>query len=842
MEFSLEPHAENLITDGYEQINIEVLKSTDRIVFNAISTEISSAKLSGNNLEEELTPVLDETQQTVVFHPKKRLDPGKYRLTFKFQSKITEQPHGLFVQYYQAQGILERLLATQMEPSDARRMFPCWDEPSFRATYTLTVQTEKKNTVVSNMPVQAEQPVGKDHKIVTFDKTPPMASYLVVLVCGKLEWLEDEIAGVKLRIITPPGKKDLGQYALEATKKILPYYNDYFGAAYPLPKLDQIALPSGFGGAMENWGGITYNEDVLLYDPKASSEATKQRIFSVMAHEIAHQWFGDLVTMAWWNNLWLNEGFASWMETKATDHFNPDWQLWLRSNGSKERAMTLDSRKTTHPIQQPIADEAAANSAFDEITYQKGQCFIRMLENYLGENAFRDGIRAYIAANKYSNTTTANLWEALEKTSEKPVKEVASSWTEQPGFPLIKMTAQCISGKRITSLEQVRFMLGESDETPVQWSVPIGISSTTSPNDVKYVLLKKLSTNFDFPSCDGAIKANAGNIGFFRVLYEPALFNDLQKNVLKLSEADRLNLVTDTWAMVESGNAPVSAYFDLLDHLQQDNSLAVWESTIGGAIRLINRLEQGQPGYENYQKYICQLLGPKLAELGWDERAEDDNQTRLLRVMLIETLGFFGDKGVIDESFKRFELFQRDLSLLAPNLRPPVTHIVGRYSSEATYTQLSLMMEKSEKAEDKRMYLHALTAVLNPDLAKKTMELALSSKVPPADAGRALESLAREGGHPNIVWDHATRHLDEMQKRFGFFRWNRLLPSIAEGFTDEAKAIELLNFVKSNLSPAAIKEAESSANLIVFHAKLKAKELPAIDKWITDKMATTARE
>jgi aminopeptidase N len=833
----LEPNVDNLVTDGFEQVDIEVLRPTDRIVLNSLDIEISAAILLGANLDEELTPVVDETHQTVSFHPKDRLEPGRYKVTFKFQSKITQQPHGFFIQYYHSGDLPERTLCTQMEPTDARRVFPCWDEPSFRASYRLSMRTDKKNSVISNMPALAEQPIGSSEKIVIFDKTPPMASYLVVLACGKFEWLEDEAAGVKLRIVATEGKKESGRYALEVTKKILLYYNDYFGLAYPLPKLDQIALPSGFEGAMENWGGITYSEEALLYNPTSSSETTKQRIFSLMAHEMAHQWFGDLVTMAWWDNLWLNEGFASWMGTKAADHFNPDWQLWLRSSIEKERAMALDARKTTHPIQQSIADEAAANSAFDEITNEKGQCFIRMLENYLGETAFRDGIRAYLAANRYSNTTSENLWEALEQFAGKPIKKLAQSWTEQSGFPLIKMTAQCISDKRVISLEQIRFMLGEPDETPTQWSVPVGIVSAVDPLNPRYALLEKQSANFDFPTCEGAIKGNAGGIGFFRVFYEPALFNDLQNIVLKLPEADRLDLITDTWALVESGNLDASFYFNLITRLQQDDTLALWESSIGsertmGPFEVMDRLEQGQSGRERYQNFICRLLGPKLAKFGWEAKEREDNQTRLLRTKLIETLGFFGDKGVIDEVFKRFQRFRQDPSSLSPELRPAVAHVVGRYSSPTTYDQLCELMEQSQAAEDRRMYLYALAVVLDPDLAKKTLDLLLSNRVPPPEAARALQYLSNQGEHPEIVWDYATQHLAELEKRFGYSRWNRLLPSIAEGFTDPSRADELLKFAHWNQTKLGLKEAENSANLISARVKLKAKELPSIDRWI----------
>ena len=722
----LEPNIEALVTDGVESIEIEVLKPTGHIVLNAVDTEIGAAKIAIGDRKEELTPQFDSNQQTVSFELTNILQPGLYTLSFKFQSRIGEQPHGLFVQHYDSNGSLEHLLATELEPGDARRVFPCWDEPVFRAIFQLSVKARKENTVVSNMPVFVEVSFGADEKIVIFEKTPPMASYLVLLTCGKFEWLEDEVAGIKLRIMTTTGKKEFGRYALEVTKKLLEYYNDYFAVPYPLPKLDQLAFPSGFGGAMENWGGITYNEDALLFDPVTSSEATRQKIFSVIAHEIAHQWFGDLVTMAWWNDLWLNEGFASWMEAKAADHFNPEWKVWLDAAGQKERAMAFDARKITHPIQQPVADEDQAKSAFDVITYQKARFFLRMLESFLGEEPFRSGIRSYLAAHQYSNTTTEDFWESLELATGQPIKKIVSGWTEQPGFPLIKVTTQCLGGNRVISLEQIPFVLEEGDNRPTQWTVPVGVRSTANPSEIKYALLEKLSNNFDFPGCAGAIQANAGNIGFFRVLYEPALFNDLQNNVEKLPESDRLNLVTDTWALVESGNVPVSSYFELLENLRRDDSFAVWQTALGerettGALKLIDRLEQGRAGRETYQKYICGLFNPKLQKLGWNEKSGEDIETRRFRAMLIETLGFFGDRAVIDESFKRFEKFRDDPSSLAPNLRSPVTVIVGRYSSQTVYDELLSMVDKARISEERRTYLRALSAALDPGLAQRDL-------------------------------------------------------------------------------------------------------------------------
>jgi aminopeptidase N len=835
----LEPNTDSLVTVGSESIEVEVLKPTDRIVINAVDTDISRASLSGAHTSEELTPQIDSKAETVTFQTKTSLEPGSYQLSLTFQSKITEQPHGLFIQYFRNGDRLERLLSTQMEPTDARRLFPCWDEPVFRAFFQLTVKAKKEDTVISNMPIASEQTLGPEEKLVTFVRTPAMASYLFVLACGKLEWIEDEVAGVKLRIVATPGKKELGRYALEVTKKILPYYNEYFGVPYPLPKLDQIALPSGFSGAMENWGGITYNEDLLLFDPHASSDVARQRIFEVMAHEIAHQWFGDLVTMAWWDNIWLNEGFASWMQKKAADHFNPDWKVWVHSNNDKQRAMAFDARKTSHPIQQPITDEAQANSAFDEITYQKGQSFIRMLENYVGEEAFRSGIRSYMAKHKYSNTTTADLWEALETAAGKPVKGVAASWTEQPGFPLIKVKTQCVNGRQIVGLQQTRFLIGESDNTSLRWSVPVGLMRVSEPEKIKRVLLSKSSSDFDFWHCNEPVKVNAGDVGFFRVSYEPALFSELERNALNLPESDRVNLLTDTWATVESGDTPASTYFELLEGLSRDDSYAVWQSIIGfertiGPLKLVNRLEQDQPGRAKYEDYVCTLLGQKLAELTWDEQAGEPIDKRLLRALLIEALGMFGDQSVIDEAFRRFAHFRENPTSLNPNLRPAIVRIVGRCSSPTDYETLLKLAEESPTSEERRMYLRALSAVRDPELAQRSVQFFVSKHVAPGDAGRALEEAAWE--HPEIVWTFATTHIKQFQQRFGFFRWNRLLPSLAAGFTDSERADDLVQFAKQNLAAQGQREADNAANLIRFRAELKKRELAKIDRWVATKI------
>src|SRR5215471_12798067 len=484
------PNLDNFTFAGSESVKLNARKPVRQLLLDALELKIEAASVDGKDLP--LTAIrTDNQKELLTLTLPSELAAADHALTLRFTGKINQQGQGLFYMRYQEHGSNARkvMLGTQFEATDARRFFPCWDEPVFRARFQLTVVVPENWLAVSNMPIENERNIAGG-KEVRFAATPPMSSYLNVFVAGELDFIESRSGPTQLRVIATKGKAEMGRYALEATAQILQYYNDYFGVAYPLPKLDQIAIPGGFGGAMENWGGITYYESKLLFNPKSSSAETKQDIYEVLAHEMAHQWFGDLVTMAWWDNLWLNEGFASWMGSKCTAHFNPQWEVWLRRELprdpsrrigiAKEAAMEGDARSTTHSIQQPVATEAEANSAFDDITYKKGQSFLRMLESFLGENVFRDGIRRYIAAHKYSNTTTADLWNALSEASKKPIGEIAAGWTAQPGFPVVKVKRE---GDEKVRLTQERFTVNFKNAPALQWKIPLTYSVVGLPTE-----------------------------------------------------------------------------------------------------------------------------------------------------------------------------------------------------------------------------------------------------------------------------------------------------------------------------------------------------------------------
>src|SRR5438552_4398045 len=666
-----------------------------------------------------------------------------------------------------------------------------------------------------------------------------MSSYLSVFVAGELDLIESRSGQTQIRVITTKGKAELGRYALEVTAQILQYYNDYFGVPYPLPKLDQIALPGGFGGAMENWGGITYYESALLFDPKNSSAKTKQVIYEVIAHETAHQWFGDLVTMAWWDNLWLNEGFASWMGSKCTAHFNPQWEVWLqrsvprdptrRSGIAKEAAMEGDARSTTHPIQQRVATEAEANSAFDDITYKKGQSFLRMLENFLGEDVFRDGIRRYIAAHKYSNTITADLWNALSDASNKSVGEIAAGWTEQPGFPVVTVKREA-DGKVL--LTQERFSVNFKNAPPLLWQIPL-TSSGVGEAPATLLVTDKTAALENIPA-DRALKLNINGAGNYRVEYDDRSWKLLLEALPKLGVEDRVNLMSDAWALVQAGRAPVSLYFGLVEKLPASTDLAEREQIIN-VLYFVNGLLVGSSESERFQRYARSLLRPTFATLGWEPKPDEPPNAGRLRASLISALGRLNDPEVLAGCRERFEKYLAHPASLPPDLRAPVLAVVGRYADEKTWNKLHELGLKTTSIEDQQNYYEALACATDPKLVKKTLAIALTDELPTSRAIFLVSRVARDSGHPDISWEFAKVNMKALLAKVDAAGVNRYAPSLLTFFSDESRADELRSYAKNNLPPASAPDVAKVVDEIHFRAEFKKRLASQSNPWINRK-------
>ena len=829
------PNLDNFTFAGSETVKLNVRSPVHQLVLNGLELKIEAASVDGKELPLSAIKTDNEKELMTLTLPSE-LAAGDHALALRFTGKINQQGQGLFYMRYQEQGSGARkvMLGTQFEATDARRFFPCWDEPAFRARFQLTAVVPENWLAVSNMPIESEQKIAGG-KEVRFASTPPMSSYLNVFVAGELDFIESQVGPTQIRVIATKGKAELGRYALEASAEILKYYNDYFGVPYPLPKLDQIAIPGGFGGAMENWGGITYYESRLLFDPKSSSSETKQNIYEVLAHEMAHMWFGDLVTMAWWDNLWLNEGFASWMGSKCTAHFNPQWEVWLarvlprdptrRIGIAKEAAMEGDARSTTHPIQQRVATEAEANSAFDDITYKKGQSFLRMLESFLGEDVFRDGIRQYIAAHKYSNTTTADLWNALSDASNKSVGEIAAGWTEQPGFPVVTVKREADGKVRLT---QERFTVNFKNAPPLLWQIPLTYS-VVGETPATLLMTDKTATLENIPA-DRALKLNLNGAGNYRVEYDERSWELLLKALPKLGVEDRVNLMSDAWALVQAGRAPVSLYFGLVEKLPASTDLAEREQIIN-VLDFVNGLLVGSSERERFQRYARSLLRPTFATLGWEPKPNEPPNVGRLRASLIGALGQLNDPEIIAGCRERFEKYLAHPASLPPDLRAPVLAVVGRYADEKTWNKLHELGLKTTSIEDQQNYYEALACATDPKLVKKTLAIALTDELPTSRAIFLVSRVARDSGHPDIAWEFAKANMKALLAKVDAAGANRYAPSLFTFFSDGSRADELKNYAAKSLAPASAPEVAKIVDEIQFRAEFRdrlASQLPAL--------------
>jgi aminopeptidase N len=753
----LVPDIDQLTLAGTESVTLQFRSASATIVLNSLNETLSDVRLDRQPVAGVAS---NDQQQLTTLTLAKPARAGRHTLTFSYTGRIESQPHGLFLQAYARPGGGQgRLLSTKMESTDARRMFPCWDEPAFRASYQLTVSIPAQWAAISNMPVASRVAAGS-RSTVTFQRSPRMPSYLVEFSAGELSQISTRSDDIALGVWAATGREQDGVVALANARQILADYDEYFGYRYPLPKLDSIAVPGGFGGAMENWGAITYNDQLLLIS-EVSTLANRQRVFSVQAHEMAHQWNGDLVTMGWWDDLWLNESFASWRAASETDRRNPAWKWWQMQDADKEVAMSADARLSSHAIQQHVADELQAANAFDpEITYSKGQAVLRMLEAYLGADRFRDGVRRYIRARAFSNATSADLWDALSAVSRGSdsgggsggIGAIASGWTEQPGFPLVSVAARCdAAGRRTVTLAQQRFLLQAGEPDASHWSVPLQIRSGAD-GVPRSVLLTQDGQQSEAGRCDEPLSVNADAIGFFRTRYDATTYQINATNFAALRDGDKIALLDDQWALVEAGMDPLRDYLGLAASMGGDLDTRAWQQ-IASALGTIEYAERDSPGYAAYTRYARSIIRPAVERLGSQPQPVDTPDVQELRRLLLGDLGLWGDPDVIDEARRRFRLFVADHAAIAPDDQTYVLSIVARNADSETFEQLHSIARQARDETEQQRYYMALMEVRDPQLAAQAAQIALSSELP-AQAARwrlsLIVRLARE--HGSLAW------------------------------------------------------------------------------------------
>ena len=811
-DLTVTPDAKALTFKGQVTITLTAAKATKQVVLNAADLTISAARLDGAAAK----VALDTDAQTVAFTPAKPLKPGKHVLAVTYAGKIKDGPTGLFHVDYEG----GRMLMTQFEPADGRRFAPMFDEPAKKALWTVHAVVPAGQMALSNMPQVASKPLAGGLKQVRFAQTPKMSSYLLFFGVGDLERISAQVDGTMVGVVMRKGDTANGRYALDAATKLLAYYNDYFGVKYPLPKLDLIGAPGEAAGAMENWGAILYSQTVIVVDPELSTAADRQTVFNVVAHEMAHQWFGDLVTMAWWDDLWLNEGFANWMATKASDHFHPEWKPLLGAIGDKDEAIQLDAKASTHPVVQTVNTVAQAEQAFDAITYQKGEAVIRMLEGYAGSDAWRDGVRAYMAAHRYGNTASRDLWAAIDKAAGKPISAVAHDFTLQPGAPLIS-----VSGGDKPTLSQGRFGTDEASKAPLTWRVPVLAAPVKG-------LGGAIISGPEPQSLDGLIMpaiVNAGQTGYYRTAYDPKAFALVAGKMATWPAADQIGLLDDGMALGLGGYEPIGNYLQLATALPLAADPIVWGDAAGGLAGLDSYFDAG-PARAAYRAWVQARLKPVLDRVGFDAKpGETDNET-ILRGALLTNLIALDDPTVLAEARQRFDATGHDPSKLGAETRDWLLPGVAHGADAATFETLRGLAKASRDPLEKQQLYRLLAGVQDEALAQKVLDLAITDEPPTSVGPLLIRAVAAQ--HPDLAWRFTLANLQIISKGFDSLTRSTFVPRVASWSNDAARATELLAYAETSIPPDAQGPVKVAVDRIRYGAEIKARRVPEINAWL----------
>lgn len=837
-DIAITPDVATRTFTGTESVSLKFRSPSGKIVFNTLNLKLRNVRLDGRPVAGVNT---DNAAQLTTVTLAAPAPAGMHTLTLSYSGVLDTRPQGLFVQpYATAGGHRALMLSTQMEPTDARRMFPCWDEPAFRASFRLTATVPAGWATIGNMPVARRVTHGK-LATTTFERSPSMPSYLVEFTAGHLRELRGRLGKVRLGVWAVAGRQSDGAVALANARQILADYDRYFGHPYPLPKLDSIAIPGGFSGAMENWGAITYNSQSLLIS-RDSSLSQRQQVYATQAHEMAHQWNGDLVTMGWWDDLWLNESFATWMSAKETALRNPSWHWWQSEDASRESAMQADAFATSHPIHVQVTNELQAVSAFDPtITYSKGAAVLRMLEAYLGPDTFRAGIRRYIKARAFGNATSADLWNALSAASDRNVGRIASDWTEQAGFPLVGVSARCHAGRRTLTLSQRRFFLmppADHKLEAVRWDVPLQVRA--APRGTPHaVLLTHNGQRIAAGACHEPLSLDAGAIGYYRVQYDPATLATNTRGFSSLPDGDRIALLDDQWALVRARDARLESYLALAERMGGDLNARAWRQ-ITAALGTIEYDERGSAGHAAFAAYARSIIKPLEARLGWKARPGETPAVQQLRRTVIEDLGAWGDRGVIAEARRRFAAFVRNPRAISPDDQSMILNVVGRYADASTFNQLHTLAKRSRSEARKSRLYQALALVRDPKLGAQAAKIAIGSEIPPQLATLRIGMFfAIRSEHPKLAWAAFSGNAAKLLSPFGELAPLIEAQYVPQIFWDSLPPDQMEAWLKAHVPAAMGPQIAKGMEGARFRVAEKAQLVPEADAYLSARARRT---
>lgn len=807
-------------------------RPSQRLTFHQHGLKISEATITRHDKKGDQVYNLSRISHHKSFdevrlHTEELLYPGEYTVTMQYSGAITRPMEGIYPCTFKHNDTEKILIATQFESHHAREALPCIDEPEAKATFDLTLTSPAGETVFSNTPIKTQT---EDDGVccTTFETTPKMSTYLLAFVYGDLDYKEARTKdGVVIRTYATPDNVEFTDFALDVAVKTLEFYNDYFDIPYPLEKCDLVALPDFASGAMENWGCVTFREQCMLVDPANTSLPNKQYVAMVVAHELAHQWFGNLVTMRWWTDLWLNEGFASWIEYLAVDHIFPEWEMWTQFIVDDQHvALKLDALENTHPIEVAINHPDEIRTIFDAISYQKGASVIHMLEQYLGHDVFRDGLRHYLKKHMYSNTDTIDLWESLEITSKKSVKDFMAAWTGQAGYPIVKAT---VSDDQV-DLSQELFVLNPLSKrhgaTDIVWPIPLrtnGLSEDT---------LSIQQETFKHVKQPKPLKLNEGQSGFYRVAYNPEHLLKLTEQISagKMSPLDRLGVLTDTFDAAKAGYTDTVSALKLMEAFASEDNSAVWD-VITGNVSAIRNVMNDEDLRESIKPYGQRLAEKQLARLGWEPKENDSHFDKLLRPTIISLAASCDEPGVLAEVDRRFTSMKKSEDI-APDLRGIIYCTVARLGDAKTFDRLLQLHNETMSPEERVTLSAALTNFRQPELIDRALKLIQTDKVRLQDVGYWMAYSFMNRFARDATWKWLMANWQWLQKNLGsdlsFYR----MPIYAARMCSNAEFLpEYKQFFESVMEPALERSVKQGTEIIEWQSEWKKRDFNALEKF-----------
>lgn len=818
---------------GHVDIDVDVRRATRRIVLNGAELTIDRATL--DDAPSAATVREDKREQTLAFDWGRAIPAGRHVLHVDYRGPVRQQATGLFA-LREPGTDRPPMLFTQFENSDARRFLPCWDEPARKATFTLGATVPAGLMAVGNMPITEDAPLpdGSGRRHVRFATSPKMSSYLLFFALGDFERVHRDVNGVDVGVVVRRGEGAHAGFALDAAAQLLPWFDEWFGVRYPLPKLDLLAGPGanpGFG-AMENWGAIFFFEQDLLVDPAVSGERERRDIYETVAHEIAHQWFGNLVTMAWWDDLWLNEGFATWMEAKASAALHPEWDLGPDALESRERAMSTDQRAGTHPVVMPIRDVLQADAAFDAITYAKGAAVVRELEAVVGEGRFREGVREYMRRHAYGNTAFDDFFAALDRAAEHPVSTIAHDLVRQPGVPQVDLlSARCEGGRTVATLSQGRFRDDDGARAGAvpTWHVPVRLAVVGEDVDhgnpaTTFLVAGPKPQRVTVPGC-GPLLVNAGQTGYYRTRYDAATLRALGERMDRLGVADQMGLLQDTAAMARAGRLPMGVWLDLLARVPAGAAPGVLSLEVS-QLESLRRLAQDTPSAAPLRAFALGRLRPVLERTA----ATQDVELGLLRDEALSLASRLDDEAVVATARADFARWLKDPAVLDAAARRTTLAIVARHATAEDWDLLRRLAREAPTHLERMHLVELLGTPARDDLARRALDLALADEVPATLASDLVQHVAQE--HPTLAFDTVATRWDAYGPRFDTAGESLVAPHLLDRARSLDDVRRLEAFARAHVPRHARQEVEKVEATITAEARARQQRGPALQAWL----------